>query len=149
MRLGIFGAAIAMACAAPLLAGGTIELTRSVFHERIGDSGAGRTVVPARELRKGDNVILVVRWNSKERRQAFNVSAAIPSTLTYRASSVDDQTVSIDGGKSWGRLDALVVRDGAGKRFASPEDVTHLRWRIGAREAARGSGQLTYSAIVR
>lgn len=149
MRLGIFGAAIAMACAAPLFAGGTIELTRSVFHERISESRAGRTVVPAQELRKGDNVILIVRWNSKERKEAFTVSAAIPSTLTYRASSVDEQTVSIDGGKSWGRLNSLMIRDGTGKRLASPEDVTHLRWRISAVQAARGSGQLTYSAIVR
>jgi hypothetical protein len=34
-----------------------------------------------------------------------------------------------------------------GSRFATPEDVTHVRWRIAAPGGARG--QIAYSGIVR
>ncbi len=149
MRLAIMAAALAAAAAAPLLARGSVELTRAVFHERIGDSRSGRTIAPATNLRKGDNVILVVRWNHTNGAKGFTVSSPVPKTLSYRSSSLDNQTVSVDGGKSWGPLEAMHLREAGSKRRASPEDVTHLRWRITAQEAARGSGQLTYSAIVR
>ena len=149
MRLALMAAALAAAAATPLFARGTVELTRAVFHERIGDSRSGRTIAPAGDLRKGDSVILVVRWNNSNGARGFTVSSPVPTALTYRSSSLDNQTVSVDGGISWGPLEAMHIREAGGKRRASPEDVTHLRWRITAQQAARGSGQLTYSAIVR
>jgi hypothetical protein len=59
------------------------------------------------------------------------------------------EEISIDGGRSWGKLGMLMIRDTSGTRLASPEDVTHVRWRIPASVAARGTGTIAYSAIVR
>ena len=56
---------------------------------------------------------------------------------------------STDGGRNWGQLGIMRMRDRDGTRLASPEDVTHLRWRVADSEAARGSGRFTYSALVR
>ena len=36
-----------------------------------------------------------------------------------------------------------------GMRLATPEDVTHVRWRVPADHAAAGRGQIAYSGIVR
>ena len=47
--------------------------------------------------------------------------------------------------KRWGKLDDLRI----GNRIATPEDVTHVRWHVPANQAARGAGEITYSAIVR
>jgi hypothetical protein len=53
--------------------------------------------------------------------------------------------VSVDGGKTWGKLGKLRI----GSRLATPEDVTHVRWRISAAHAALGRGDIAYSGIVR
>lgn len=135
--------------AAPASAGSSVQLTRAVFHETAKPGTGAKTVNPASELRRGDTVILVVRWTNAEPASAFTVSSAIPEKLSYQASSRDAQVVSVDGGKSWGLLNQLTIRNQGTTRRATPEDVTHLRWRISRREAATGSGQLTYSAIVR
>ena len=52
---------------------------------------------------------------------------------------------SVDGGRTWGKLGNLRM----GGRYATPEDVTHVRWRIAPGHAARGSGHIAYSGIVR
>jgi hypothetical protein len=36
-----------------------------------------------------------------------------------------------------------------GSRQATPEDITHVRWRISGLRARSGSGSITYSGIVR
>ena len=37
----------------------------------------------------------------------------------------------------------------SGSRMATPEDVTHVRWRVAPATAAQGQGRIAYSAIVR
>ena len=66
----------------------------------------------------------------------------LPRAIAYQASARDSEEVSVDGGRSWGRIGMLRV----GERLASPEDVTHVRWRL---QAAEGSGRIAYSGIVR
>ena len=57
--------------------------------------------------------------------------------------------VSVNGGKSWGKLASLTVTapDGT-KRAAQASDVTHVRWTL-ALLAPGASGTVTYRAIVR
>lgn len=58
------------------------------------------------------------------------------------------ELVSVDGGKSWGRLGTLSVADGAGgKRPALAGDVTHLRWVLPEIKPG-ASGEVTYLASV-
>lgn len=146
---GIIAGLAAATIGTAAFAQNTVELSRAVFVERHSAGNVERKLQPAQEFRKGDTVILVVRWTAHNGSAPFTVSSAIPASLQFQQSSKDGQTVSVDGGKNWGKLGALHKGTGRGKRVASPEDVTHLRWRIPSRLAAKGSGQITYSAIVR
>lgn len=127
----------------------TPRLSQTMFVERLNASGTSREVEPAAQLRKGDRVILIVKWNSAAPGASFTVSSAVPKHLAYERSSLRVQTVSTDGGRNWGEIGALTVKDGTGTRLASVEDVTHLRWKVPAARAASGNGTITYSAIVR
>jgi hypothetical protein len=125
------------------------QLTQAMFVEQINDDGATRAVKRADQLSKGDRVILLVKWNSNSSDTSFTVSSAVPQSLAYERSSLRTQTVSVDGGRNWGYIGELAVQDRYGKRLASVEDVTHLRWQVPAQAAAQGRGTITYSAIVR
>ena len=74
----------------------------------------------------------------------------MPRTVAFQRSVDGAEDVSIDGGRNWGRMEDLTVREADGSvRSATPEDVTHLRWRVPDTLAQRGSGQLTYRGVVR
>jgi hypothetical protein len=129
----------AAALAAPLVA-----LDSAVFVERL-RPGAVRLLEPARQLKRGDRLVYVVSWQRKAGDGGFTVTNPLPRTVYYQRSAAADALVSVDGGKRWGKLEALRI----GARIATPEDVTHLRWRVAPEEAAKGAGRITYSAIVR
>ncbi|MBO9498554.1 MAG: hypothetical protein J7496_11040 [Novosphingobium sp.] len=125
-----------------------ISLQSAVFVERLGHTGDGRVqrrIEPAKTFRHGDRVILMIEWTAPPSQSGFAVTSAIPSTISYEDTSQDSVQVSVDGGRHWGLLGGLRI-DG---RQATPEDVTHLRWPVSPGEARRGSGRMTYSAIVR
>ena len=133
----------------PLSAQNSVKLSRAVFVERLSDDNLSKMVEPANQLKRGETVLLVVEWQSPPTGGSFEVSSHIPAELQYRGSSDDRQIVSIDGGRSWGEIGSLRISDAYGQRFATVEDVTHLRWQVSSRNAAYGRGQITYSAIVR
>ena len=152
MRMGTVGllaGAIASTFGAAAIAQNNPRLSQAMFVERISESGTARIVKRADALSKGDRVILLVKWKSAAPGTSFTVSSAVPKAMAFERSSIREQAVSVDGGKSWGRIGDLVVRDAYGERLASVEDVTHLRWQISEKLAAQGSGTITYSAIVR
>jgi hypothetical protein len=148
----VFAALAACFVATPALAQSEVILTSAVFVEHLGHTGDGRTVrqiKPANRFASGDTVVLMVEWHTRSDGQGFYVTSPIPRNLAFTGSSRDGEQVSVDGGRHWGTLGALTVRDGYGIRLASDEDVTNVRWPISAREAAQGSGRITYSAAVR
>ncbi|MEZ5695915.1 MAG: hypothetical protein R3E18_05615 [Sphingomonadaceae bacterium] len=130
-----------------LSANDRVELSRAVFLETASSAPGGklRSIEPAQNLRRGDKVILLVEWRAARGSDGFSVSSPVPGHLSYARSSDDSVEVSVDGGRNWGALDRARI----GNRKATPEDVTHLRWRVSMREARAGSGRITYSAIVR
>lgn len=138
--------ACTLAFAAPIMAAvpALVALDSAVYVERIVPN-KGRLLQPANALKRGDRVVYVVSWTRMGGQGGFTVTNPLPRKVYYQGSADGREEVSLDGGRSWGRLDALRVGD----RLATPEDVTHVRWRVPANEAARGSGQITYSAIVR
>jgi hypothetical protein len=135
----------AILAAQPALAASpNVTLDSAVFVERITDEQA-RRLEPADRLSRGDRVVYVVSWYKLGGDGGFTVTNPLPRTVAFQASANSDEQVSIDGGKTWGKLDTLR----SGNRLATPEDVTHVRWRVQPAVAARGAGRIAYSAIVR
>lgn len=145
---------IALAAASVPLAGASdaraqgspaIATDSAVFVERAAP-GTGRRLEPASRLVRGDRVVTVTTWyRVSGENGGFVITNPLPARLAYQRSASDGQEVSVDGGRIWGRLETLRV----GARWATPEDVTHVRWRIPAGAAARGRGQIAYAGIVR
>jgi hypothetical protein len=152
MRKIAIAALLACTMAGPALAQEAVSLGSAVFIERMDHGGDGRIerkIEPASRLVAGDRVVLMVEWQSRGKTKPFEVTSPIPRSLSYQRSGHEGEQVSVDGGRSWGELGTLRIHDAYGTRLATPEDVTDLRWRVSSREAARGSGRIAYSAIVR
>ncbi len=128
-----------MALATPLIA-----LDSAVYVEKVSPDKS-RTLQPAARLNHGDRVVFVVSWYRMGGTGAFTVTNPLPRSVYFQGSADGSEEVSLDGGKSWGKLEHLRIGD----RHATPEDVTQVRWHVPATEAARGAGEITYSAIVR
>ena len=137
VTLAIGALAIASAASA---AGSALSITRSVFIETRSDGDLA--LEPATTLASGDKVVLVMQWNRPGAQHPFTLASRVPDELAFQRSGDASVEVSIDGGRRWGRLGELR----SGQRLASPEDVTHLRWRIAAGDDRR---LRSYSAIVR
>ena len=129
-----------------------VSLASDVFVERFAPAGQGRTariLERAASLRAGDRVVFVVNWKAT-RGQQFTLTNPLPRAVAFQGTATGEEEVSVDGGRTWGRLDQLVVRDADGRpRRANGEDVTHVRWRVPGAIAALGAGQMTYRGIVR
>ena len=144
LRRSFISLAGALCLAAPALAAPLIALDSAVYVEKIAP-GKGRTLQPAAQLNRGDRVVYVVSWYRMGGSGAFTVTNPLPRSVYYQGSADGSEEVSLDGGRTWGKLDRMRI----GTRLATPEDVTHVRWHVPATEAARGAGEITYSAIVR
>jgi hypothetical protein len=143
--LGGYGlmAAAALTAPNPAMAQASVALDSAVFVERAVPEG--RRLEPASALSRGDRVVYVVTWERTAGSGSFVVTNPLPRSVYFQESASGDEEVSVDGGRTWGKLGELRL----GARFATPEDVTHVRWRVPAAEAARGKGRIAYSAIVR
>ena len=81
--------------------------------------------------------------------QNFVVTNPVPEGIAVAAPDAASLTVSVDGGKSWGKLAALTVKDAKGVvRPAQAADVTHVRWTLASIAPGTG-GAVAYHAIVK
>lgn len=79
----------------------------------------------------------------------FVVTNPIPAGVMLAPDGAAQAAVSVDGGKTWGKLVQLTVSGPGGtKRAAQTSDVTHVRWTL-ALLAPGASGTVSYRAIVR
>jgi len=99
----------------------------------------------------GDRLIFSTSYrnNGTETVRNFVVTNPIPNGVMLAPEGAGDHSVSVDGGKTWGKLADLSVSTGEGAtRAAVAGDVTHVRWVLS--EVAPGAaGKVTYNAIVR
>lgn len=144
MIKGAIGAAVggllALANSGAAWAQGPVRLDSAIYVER--SRGPVRSLVPADRLIRGDRVVTILSWQ-QDRREGFTVVNPVPRHIAYQKSAYDNEQVSVDGGRTWGRLGELTI----GSRLATVEDVTHVRWRVSPARAAKG--RIAYSAIVR
>ena len=152
MRQILMGGLAIAAVTMPAAARESVSLASAVYVEKTASSNGSqpeRLIEPAARLVRGDKVVLMVEWQAQGSGKGFAITSPIPRALAFQNVSMDDAEVSVDGGKSWGKLGQLHLHDADGLRLAAPEDVTDLRWRVSERDAERGRGRITYSAIVR
>ena len=125
----------------------TVALDSALYVERVQQQGGGqlRSLEPANRLAHGDRVVTVVTWYRMGGLGGFTVTNPLPHALAYQGSANSDEEVSVDGGKTWGRLGAMRI----GGRVASTEDITHVRWRISQAQSLSGTGRIAYSSFVR
>lgn len=146
------GSAAALCTPMATQAAETVRFASDVFVEKfvtIPGRGTSRILARADRLNPGDRVIFVVNWTAR-RGNDFTVTNPLPRAVAFQRSVDGAEEVSVDGGRTWGHVDDLQVRESDGlMRSATPEDVTHLRWRVPGQIAMRGSGQLTYRGVVR
>ena len=149
------GGIVASMAPASVHAAERVQLASDVFVERYVPGPGGRVsrvLERPAALHPGDRLIFVVNWKARAAGgpRDFTVTNPMPRSVSYQRSIEADEEVSIDGGANWGRIEDLRQRDDDGRvRHASPEDVTHVRWRVPARMAVLGSGQITYRGVVR
>lgn len=143
----------AMIAGAPLAHAAPVTVANTVYVEREvtnANGSSARVLEPAQTLRRGDRLVYVVSWRAPQARgEHLTITNPLPRAIAYERSADGDEDVSIDGGRSWGKLGGLRVRDGLEWRYATPEDVTHIRWKVPPQLALAGSGRLTWSGIVR
>jgi hypothetical protein len=150
--MAVLAAGVAVTVPMAAQAADAVQLASDVFVERFQPAPGGRTarvLERAERLQPGDRVVFVVNWTAR-RGKDFTVTNPLPRSVSFQGTAGGDEEVSVDGGRTWGQLDDLVVREADGRlRHAVPEDVTHLRWRVPGAMAALGNGRMTYRGIVR
>ena len=132
-------AGLALAAGQTALAQPAVTLDSAVFVER--ETPDARVLERAARLAPGDRIVTVLTWR-RNGAGGFTLTNPLPRGIYYQGSADGGEDVSVDGGKTWGKLGSLRI----GSRFATPEDVTHVRWRIAS---PAPTGRIAYSAIVR
>lgn len=137
------------------LAQSQVALSSNVLVERtITDpNGAARTSLEAPGIvTPGDRLMFVLTYrnNAATPATAFEVTNPIPESVSFTSSESAGSVLSVDGGRTWGQLSGLSVRNADGtSRPAGPADVTHVRWRFAQPIPAGGTGELRFRGIVK
>ncbi len=145
---------IALLAPSIALAANNVTLSSAVFLEKTiaGSDGHSRIVLEEpKAVTPGDQLVFILNYRNAGNAPASNfiVTNPLPAAVAYLGSG-DSAQVSIDGGRNWGVLPALKVRETDGRwRSARPEDVTHVRWALKQSIAAGAQGKLSFRGIVR
>ncbi|VAW06014.1 hypothetical protein MNBD_ALPHA04-2051 [hydrothermal vent metagenome] len=112
----------------------------------------------------GDNLVFVnaYRNTGSAAVTGFVVNNPVHSAVSFTGVSENWALVSVDGGKTFGKLAELTITDpddqtsdtqntspATGSRAAQLADVTHIRWIFAKPIAAGESGELTFRGIVK
>ena len=149
----VSAATLALAVTPALAAPADVSLKGEVQQDKVVvEQGVPKHVlVTPQKVLPGDKLIFTTAYrnNGKQAVQNFVVTNPLPQGVVYSADGASGAQVSVDGGKTWGALDALKVSDGkGGMRAAQAADVTHVRWTV-ASIAPGANGTVSYHAVVR
>ena len=138
-----------------MMAAGHVTLASDVFVERIQRDAAGRANVvleAPKAIAPGDRLLFVLSYRNQGPEPASDlvVTNPVPDAVAFAGAEGTEPEVSVDWGRSWGRLQALTVTGQDGRaRMAEPRDVTHVRWSIRQPVAAGESGKFSFRAVAR
>lgn len=152
-----FALLIAALIAAPAAAqsGNAVSLVSDVLVERSTTDANGRTQTTLEEpttVVPGDKLVFVLRYRNNGAQPAtdFVVTNPLPEAVVFQAAGDERAEVSVDGGRNWGRLASLTIREVDGsQRPAQASDVTHIRWAFAQPIPAGEAGRLMFRGIVR
>jgi len=150
MQLITLVAAAALAPAAP-----QVVLTSHIAVERSVPGTAGKPVITYQEPRQvtpGDRLGFTLDYANRSARAAQNfvVTNPVPQGVAFVGDASPGALVSVDGGKSFGELAELKVRNaGDSLRRAVAADVTHIRWTFERPIAPGEHGELRFEAVVK
>ena len=137
------------------LAASQVTLASDVFIERVRRDANGRATTvlePPRALASGDRLLFVLSYRNGGNEPAtdFVVTNPVPDAVAFAGAEGEEPDVSVDWGRSWGKLSALTVTGRDGKaRPAEAGDVTHVRWSIRQAIGAGETGKLSFRAVAR
>lgn len=139
--------AYAQAAPAPVELAGDVKVDRVVV-----ENGTKKHVLaePGVVL-PGDTLLFTTTYRNtaKVAIKDFVVTNPLPEAVALAPEGADQLTVSVDGGKTFGKLAALRLTGADGtSRAAQAGDVTHIRWILPIL-APGASGALSYHATVR
>ncbi len=145
--LATIAAPVAAQATQPIELKGDVQLDKVVV-----ENGREKHVmVEPKVVVPGDKLVFATAYRNTGTTAVSNfvVTNPIPTGVALAQGDAPMAEVSVDGGKTWGKLISLTVagKDGA-KRAAQSSDVTHIRWKL-ASVAPGASGTLTYRAVVR
>jgi hypothetical protein len=138
----------AQAAASPIALIGDVKAEKVVT----APDGTERTeLVEPSAIIPGDRLIFGTDYahNGTDAVSNFVVTNPLPAAVRLAPDADPALDVSVDGGKTWGKLAALTVSNSDGAaRPATHADVTHVRWVL-ASVTPGAKGRLTYPAIIR
>lgn len=150
-----FAVCVSPVLTSPAYASGPLEVASKVLVEarqRAPDGTTQVALVPANRVVPGDHVVYVLTYRNTGAQPLADIVFAnpLPRSLAYRAPAQGSVApeLSVDG-KTYGTLASLSVRDAGGVRAATPDDVTHIRWRLARPLAAGAQGQFAFQAVLK
>jgi uncharacterized repeat protein (TIGR01451 family) len=132
-----------------------VQLTSQVFVEKIVASSDGKKRIVLDQpslVTPGDRLVFVLRYQNKgtTASENFVVTNPMPSAVAYQDAPGTSPQISVDGGRSWGQLSDMKIKQHDGtNRSARADDVTHVRWTLAEPLRAGAGGRLTFRGIVR
>jgi uncharacterized repeat protein (TIGR01451 family) len=157
--LRIFALASLSTAVLPALAADSLSLKNQAFQDISVVNKDGKPEIKRQVVTKatpGTEIIYVITYQNTGKKPAEKVviNNPIPTGLAYRPGTAEgagtSAEVSVDGGKVYGALETLQVKDVDGAlRAAKGEDVTHVRWMVVTPVAPGRQGDVTYRAMLK
>ncbi len=155
-RFIILAAAAAASAAAPAMAqNSAVSLSSDVMVEHVTTDAQGNqntTLDPPNLVVPGDKLVFVLRYRNNGQAPAtdFVITNPLPAAVAFQSTSDSSAQVSVDGGRTWGQLASLTVRNADGTtRPARADEVTHVRWAFAQPIPVGQSGRLMFRGVVR
>lgn len=155
MKHTLLIAAAALLFAVPVQAQQAVALSSKAFVVKQVPDGTGKmknTLAAPERVLPGEALVFMLEYknNGATPAASFVINNPIPANVIYTGVEQDWADVSVDGGKTFGKLAALKVAKGDGTfRPALPSDVTNVRWKFAQPIAPAAAGRVTYYGMVK